>query len=211
MSAVGVAWVLDPGTNAWTELTGLPAEAERGGGVAVTLGDRIHVLGGLRSGQAVAEHHAYDPVRDTWEALASLPQVRDHLGGVALNGQLYAIGGRSGSISAHTDKLTVYDPASDSWTALSPMPTSRGGIAAAGLNGRLYAFGGEGNADEESGVFAQAEVYDPATDQWTSLEDMPTPRHGLGAGVVDGRIYLPGGGDTQSLGVVDTHEVYVPE
>lgn len=36
----------------------------------------------------------------------------------------------------------------------------------------------------------------------------------IGGGVavtVAGRIYLPGGGDTQSLGVVDTHDVYVPE
>jgi len=211
MSAVAVAWVLDPGAQSWAEITPLPAGFERGGGAAVALDGRIHVVGGLRGGEAVAEHHVYDPLDDSWQALASMDRVRDHLGAVALDGLVYAVGGRAGSIGSHTDSVASYDPVSDAWTELAPMPTSRGGLAVAVLDGLIYAFGGEGNDDAESGVFPQAQAYDPATDAWVELPDMPVPRHGLGAAAIDGRIFLPGGGDTESLGVVDTHEVYVPD
>jgi N-acetylneuraminic acid mutarotase len=210
MSANSVAWVLDSPSAEWTEVTPLPQGAERGGGAAVHLNGRVHVVGGRRDGEAVTDHHVYDPVSDSWASLASMDQPLDHLGGVVIEGRIYAVGGRDKAINAHTDALSVYDPEADSWASLASMPTSRGGVAVATVAGLLYVFGGEGNADTDSGVFAQSEVYDPATDQWTSLFNMPTPRHGLGAGVVDGQIYLPGGGDTESLGVVDIHEVYVP-
>ncbi len=211
MSALAVSWVLDPGADAWAELTVLPEGTERGGGAAVALDGRVHVVGGLRSGTAVAEHHAYDPETDRWEALASMDEVRDHLGAAVIAGRLYAVGGRDAAIDDHTDTLARYDPTTDAWQDLAPMPTPRGGLAVAAAGGRLYAFGGEGNPDVDSGVFSQAEVYDPTFDTWHSLDDMPTPRHGLGAGVVEDRIYLPGGGDVRSLGVVDVHEVYSPE
>jgi N-acetylneuraminic acid mutarotase len=58
------------------------------------------------------------------------------------------------------------------------------------------------------------QVYDPATDTWENRTPMPTPRHRLGANVVDGKIYiiggydrsLPYGGDATVI-----NEVYDPE
>jgi N-acetylneuraminic acid mutarotase len=37
------------------------------------------------------------------------------------------------------------------------------------------------------------EVYDPATDSWTSAAPLPTGRSGIGAAVLDGRIHVLGG------------------
>ena len=88
------------------------------------------------------------------------------------------------------------------------MPTSRGGCAGAVLRERLHVFGGEGNPDAASGVFSNAEAYDPGSDAWTVLPDMPVPRHGYGAAVLDDRLYLPGGATRQSFGAVADVEVF---
>ena len=39
---------------------------------------------------------------------------------------------------------------------------------------------------------------------------MPTPRHGIGAANVGGRIHIPAGGPVEGFGVTDVHEVYDP-
>ncbi|HIC68020.1 MAG TPA: hypothetical protein EYO90_00660, partial [Candidatus Latescibacteria bacterium] len=57
------------------------------------------------------------------------------------------------------------------------------------LAGAIYVFGGE-----LPGVFADNEIYDPVADSWTQAPPMPTARHGLAAGAVDGKFYLIGGG-----------------
>ncbi len=46
----------------------------------------------------------------------------------------------------------------------------------------------------EQKVFADAWVYDPASDRWSALPPLPTPRHGLGAATVGDRIHVFGGG-----------------
>jgi hypothetical protein len=59
-------------------------------------------------------------------------------------------------------------------------------------------------------VFDQVEAYDLAADRWRVLDPMVTPRHGMWAAAVDGRIYVPGGATRQAFGAVDTHEILVP-
>jgi len=53
----------------------------------------------------------------------------------------------------------------------------------------IYAIGGGFNHPADSTVYA----YDPKTDTWTQMDDMPTPRAGLSTCVVDGTIYAIGG------------------
>ena len=90
------------------------------------------------------------------------------------------------------------------------MPTGRSGHAGAVVRGCLYLFGGEGNAASPSGVFPQNEVYDPRTNTWDSGAPMLNPRHGIGAAVVDDRVYIPGGATTQGFGASAIHDVYTP-
>lgn len=72
------------------------------------------------------------------------------------------------------------------------MPQGQGGLAAASVGGKLYAFGGE-YFNNGGGVYAESWEYDPATDNWNALPDMPHPRHGLGAVSVGDEIYVIGG------------------
>jgi uncharacterized protein (TIGR03437 family) len=120
-----------------------------------------------------------------------MPTVRDHLTAQAVNGKVYAIGGRAGNVFTANEE---FDPATNTWTARAPIPTARGGLASGVLNNRVIVFGGEGESGTPEGTFRQNEEYDPATNTWRTLAAMPAPRHGLYGATLDGRILVPSGG-----------------
>lgn len=191
----------------WTARTAMPAGTERGAAVAGVVDGRIVVAGGLRGGATVADVSAYDPGLDAWDdALPDLPAPRDHACGAAVDGIFYVIGGRAGGAIAAD--VFAFDGAA--WTTRAPMPTARAGMACGVVDGRVIVVGGEGNPAASSGVFPEAEAYDPATDTWTALDPMPTPRHGMGAAAVGATLYVPGGATQQGFGAVDTHEALTP-
>jgi N-acetylneuraminic acid mutarotase len=207
----GRLFVYDPADDAWTEGTPLPLGREAGSsGVAVS-GSRLYVFGGLRATQAVAEAQFFDVDLDAWTPIASLPSGRDHLVGAAVEGRVYAVGGRAGTIGSHTAEVLVYDEIGDAWTPVAPMPTSRGGMGGAVLRGWIFVAGGEGNADDPSGVFDAFEAYDPVADVWHVLTPMLTPRHGTGAATVGDRLWVPGGATEEGFGPTDVAEVWIPE
>ena len=138
-----------------------------------------------------------------------MPTPRDHLGAVAVGGRIYAVGGRNRQAFT-LGTLEVYDPAVDRWAVLPPMLTGRSGHAVAALGGCVYVLGGEGNPAAPSGNFARVEAYVVAEARWVRLGVMPTPRHGLGAVVLGGRIYLPAGAVRQGLGASAVLEAYTP-
>ena len=68
-------------------------------------------------------------------------------------------------------------------------------------------FGGE-IFRPEAKVFAEVWRYDLASDSWSSLPDMPLPRHGLGAGLIGDRFYVVGGASgVGSEGTSDANQV----
>ena len=46
-------------------------------------------------------------------------------------------------------------------------------------------------------MLPDTDAYDIATNTWRTLAPMITPRHGMGAGVVEGKLYVPGGSGAQ--------------
>jgi N-acetylneuraminic acid mutarotase len=204
--ATGSTIVYDPVAATWTPKASMPAGTERGASMTAAVGKIVYVAGGFRDGAAVAEFSAYDTERDSWTTLPPLSAARDHGAGLAVDGIFYAIGGRGGSIGAHVESVDAFDPAKGTWSPRTPMPTSRGGAAAAVAKGRIVVAGGEGNGNAATGVFAEVEAYDPASDTWTSLPPMKTPRHGTGAATIDGVVFVPGGGDRQAFAATDVVE-----
>jgi N-acetylneuraminic acid mutarotase len=214
-SATADSWVLDPdaATPAWLPVSAMPSSRRRGSASMAVVGTDVYVLGGFRGG-AVAECDVYRTGLDRWDALPPLPEARDHAGAASIDGKVYLVGGRQGAIGSVEADLWRFDPndAEAGWVAMSPMPTARGGIAVgvvAGLGGapRLVVVGGEGNAAADSGVFAQVEAYDPATDTWESLPPMPAPRHGMQAVGIGSRLFVPGGADVEAFGATKRFDV----
>ena len=125
----------------------------------------------------------------------------------ALDGRLYAIGGRiDGSYSRNLAVNESYDPAADAWQPRAPLPTARSGIAASVLNGNIIVVGGEA----PSGTFNQVEAYAPQSDTWSEYARMPTARHGLGSAVVAGKMYVISGGPRPGASFSAANEIFTP-
>jgi hypothetical protein len=88
------------------------------------------------------------------------------------------------------------------------MPAGGGWVASAtAYDGLIYVFGGSNYSPWSA--LNTVYVYEPKADTWTKKKDMPTPRFALQSYLVDGRIYVIGGSQTQGTSVA-TVEVYDP-
>lgn len=164
----------------------------------ILLDGRIYLVGGFnRFGAGTSIVEAYEPATDRWFELAPLGLRMHHTAIAAANGKLYVLGGFVNDDFTATDRVFEYDPAADSWQEKTSMPTARGAHVAVTVDDKIYVIGGEDiNAmigDENADALATHEVYDPATDSWTRLASMPTPREHLAAAAIDGQIYVVGG------------------
>jgi Kelch motif len=199
--AVGTTFELDTDRMTWTRKADMPTA--RGAGAAVGYNGRLYVFGGDR-GLSVSDAEVFDPATNSWSTLAPMPTPRNHIGAAEVRGKIYVIGGRAGNLNVNE----AYDPLTNTWTTKTSMPTARSGHAVAALNNFIFAFGGEGNPNSPTGTFPETEAYDPELDAWTSLQPMPTPRHGIGAGVVGNRILIPGGGIVAGFGATSISDFF---
>jgi N-acetylneuraminic acid mutarotase len=133
------------------------------------------------------------PAENTWEFLEPMPTNRAFLGVVALNNKIYAIGGECVEKEKYKILNTneMYDPTLNSWIIKQSMPTPRSSFGIAVYGNSIYCIGGlEQKGTALATKTAVNEVYDTITDTWMNLTSMPTPRAGLTANIVNGKIYL---------------------
>ena len=92
------------------------------------------------------------------------------------------------------------------WEVISELPTHRKSFSTAVVDGKIYLIGGTlfehargVLRDPGPGIWrgpfgmSLVEVYDPETNTWQRLADMPTVRAGAKTAVVDGKIYVMAG------------------
>jgi N-acetylneuraminic acid mutarotase len=108
--------------------------------------------------------------------------------------------------------LTSTDSAkANTWTRKADIPTPRKAHSTAAVDGKIYVIGGlaTDTSYNNSGAIPAVEEYNPATDTWTRKADMPVARgylDGSSHPVVDGKIYVIGGGNPASARV----DIYDP-
>lgn len=176
----------DPSTNSWSTKSPMPiAVSEASCGV---INNKIYVVGIQDDLYGAFVMYRYDPVSDNWFELSSDPNARKGFAVGVVNDKMYVIGGVTKSTNEE------YDPGSDTWTSKAPMPTSRGYLAIAVVNNKIYAIGGR----SDNGDVNVNEEYDPSNDTWTERAPMmkgswEVQRDGMGAGVVNNKIYVIGG------------------
>src|SRR5262245_26433145 len=138
----------------------------------------------------------------------NLPTYRTVLGlGQDQEGNLHAIGG-TGADGNPTNIQEEYQPAFGNWNAANPMPTPRSSPAIAVVGTQLFAIGGfTFTSGGPRTALSTNEMLDLTTGNWTTCSPMPTARGLAAVGVVDGKIYIVGGQDDESLG---DNQVYDP-
>ena len=211
---VATSWRFNPRNDSWRRLA--PAPQARGAGVAVTWKNKMYYLGGAKnvpgartkvlrftgeSDESVGTLESYNPASNTWKTLEPMPTGRNHFGAAVVDGRIYAIGGRLGSVfivrSTNTNIVEEYDIARNRWQTSAPMPTARSGISVNVYKGLIFVGGGEYQSPKIVAAYRAFAVFDPATDSWGSLPQMPVPRHGFQGAVVGHDLYYIGG-DVQS-------------
>jgi N-acetylneuraminic acid mutarotase len=159
-----------------------------------------------------------------WSRAAPFPEASEEVYGVSAGGKFYVFGGLA---PAWTPKGLVYeyDPASDQWTKKKNMPLLSHHLAVTEFKGKIYVMGGFVKPDKGPTAWQpidNAWEYDPANDTWKALASLPSKRGSAGAAVVNGKIYVIGGGGnfpgSKDISIhparphraVGTNEVYDP-
>ena len=200
----------DPATNRWRQMAALPVALSHVGLVA--LNGKLYALGGF---SGTAQDHTgavdslleYNPATDAWRALAPLSSPRGSIGVAALDGKIYAVGGRGLDLKT-VATVEAYDPARNAWTKLAPLPEARDHLAVVAVGGRIHAIGGRFGASRDNTNIH--EIYDPAANTWQTAAPLPTPRSSVAAALYHGRIVVDGG-ECNNGRTFDQNEAYDPK
>jgi hypothetical protein len=218
--------VYDPATDKWTDIAPFPAGKEITHNGMVLVDDNVWLIGG----RAVDSHGPvsnqviiYNITTNKW---INGPGIINPATGAAfpLGGGGYALLGRTIHVfggfgpticedqgilhlTIDVDKY-IADPTHVTWeNKLAPMPIPRNHISYITLSGKIYALGGQFQHDCGAGDQKYCQVYDPNTDSWTRLTDLPVARSHAEASsfALDGKILLIAG---QGLHDIPQNTVY---
>jgi N-acetylneuraminic acid mutarotase len=178
-------WALDAEAGAWRDLAPMPQG--RLGHRMLAIGEILYVVGGVGDTGRVL---AYDVADATWTIGAEMPTPRDHLAAVVVEGEIWAIGGRSGG--QNHARVDIYDPGTDTWRAGPPLPEPTSGAAEGLLGGIILISGGE----NPGGVIDRHWQLDTTLGEAAAWEPLPPPPltvHGAHGATLGNRFLIVGG------------------
>ncbi len=226
-TSIATVEMYDPKTDTWERKADMPTA--RTGVATLVVDGKIYAIGGaetkkiqrgggwVNSVRLLPTIEMYDPGTDTWTQKADMPVPRSSNSTCIVDGKIYIIGGVAANRKQwRLDSVDIYDTATDTWTEAKSMNHARGGASVSIVNGKIYVMGGMGwpQIPNHPGPFlSSVEVFDPKNNQWTEITEMPAPKAGHTASVINGKIYVIGGGfrDNDEFKYLSTVEVYDPE
>jgi N-acetylneuraminic acid mutarotase len=175
---------LNQSGDAWVDAPAL--HHARGAGAAAVVGNKIVVVGGRTAGTSAAEVIPTEVFDGTsWHDAAGIPVPGDHLAAASDGTYLYAVGGRRLEVTSNTAAVQRFDPNANRWVQLKAAPGKVSDAGAAIVGGRLIVAGGESIGT----VFNTVWSYDLASSTWSTLPNLPAPRHGLAVAAIGNTLY----------------------
>ena len=184
----------------WTEKMDMPTA--RFYPTSFVFNNKIYVVGGETNLVPLDILEEYSPDTNSWTTKTPMPTSRSMTAAHVVNGKIYVIGGMGdfeGSVWPPISKVEEYDAVTDTWAVKSDMPTARSALMSAVYNDKIYVISGITGprtanwSGEEYPKTDVVEVYDTATDTWSTLSPIPTARAFGCAGIIDGKIYVVSG------------------
>jgi N-acetylneuraminic acid mutarotase len=194
----------DPIAKTWGLATSRMPEA-RNHVTVVSMNDKTYLFGGYPQTCCnsypwpfgTTNNWEYTPATDTWKTLKDIPREYGAGGGVAYQGKIYIMGGTTNGQFNSVGTLHVYDPVTDAWTEKKAMKFPREHCRAVVVENKIYVVGGhtkpEGANNSQRANRAEVEAYDPATDTWNTITNLPEARGGIGIGYIAGKMVVVGG------------------
>ncbi len=206
-SALSSVEIHDPAVGKWLTQSASPNTLRYDHTATLLTNGKVLIAGGRDSTGALRSAEIYDPATDTWTPTADMNIARgDHTATLLRNGKVLVTGGSSSS--GTLDTAEVYDPSTSAWTLTSNiMPNKRADHTATLLaDGKVLAVGGWNTTG--TNVIRGCDIYDPATNTWTTAGTLVTARRFHSATLLfDGRVLAVGGDTTAAL---KTSELYDP-
>jgi hypothetical protein len=193
-------WQYDAATAKWTQLPDVPAYINHPGVVAAH--NKVYVVGGFdpigirlrwlmfADWKPLNSVYIYNITRGEWTRGKDMPFHRG-AGGVAVNDTAIWYVGGINEEKKISNKFAYYNLKDDAWHMLPDMPTARDHMRMEFANNRLFAI--SGREDDLRKNLSAVEVYDPATQQWSSVKPIPVARGGFSTAVMGKYIYTFGG------------------
>lgn len=141
--------------------------------------------------------------KDTSVNFEELPEGVASFGAATLGEHIYVYSGHTGKTHSYSKNhmlmgfLRASLHGDGKWESLA-LPTPAQGVALVASKNRIYRIGGmqaRNEPGESHDLYSLKEVaaYDPASNQWESLPDLPEPRSSHRAAIVDSKLYVFGG------------------
>ncbi len=208
-------YIYNPVSDEWIQGAEIPESRRRGSSGVVVYNNKFYIVGGIQDGHSsgwVTWLDEYDPATDTWRQLANAPRARDHFHATLHGNKIYLAGGRrSGeetTFAPTIPEVDVFDLSTESWLTGSSLPddlpTPRAGASSVNYKGELMVIGGEGNGQ----AYARVDALNITTGVWTRLADLNHARHGTGAIVSGGGVFITSGSPIQGGGTMTNMEFY---
>lgn len=142
----------------------------------------------------------YNPSTNSWRYGPTLPK-KHASGGTGLIGRkIHVYAGLKPDRATNKPDHWVYDldnPGAGWDTTYAKHPFPRDHMGSLSMRGKLYSVGGQTGHDGPNPTqdYDTVEVYDPYTDSWSTLADMPQTRSHIepGSFTLNGKIYVTGG------------------
>lgn len=166
-------------------------------GPCVVLNGQLHAISGGVTNAESTNHHFVLDLNDEgagWTTAAPIPEARVHVAGVPFEGRIWVIGGEfHHRHDGDTTLVQIYDPGSDSWSVGPALPEARSHHewATFAHAGSIWSVSG---VDSSINPRGQATIYRYVNDAWTQEMDLPARLVSPGAKIVDGVLYVFGGG-----------------
>jgi Kelch motif protein len=153
---------------------------------AAAIGDDVYVAGGFTAASATNRVFVLHKDAPSWADLTPMRRARGALSLLAINGRLYAIGGRDSTTEVAVAES--FDPRSNTWTDLPSMPDPRNHLAGYIDGGLACVAGGRTPA-----TTAAVDCFDPARSAWQRHVTLPNATSGAAAAVLHGTTIVAGG------------------
>ena len=195
--------VYDPTSNQWSAVA--ETHVARTVSAAVTVGGKIYLLGGWNGGfDNVGSVEVFDPAKKSWQLLPSvMPQAVRASAYASIGNKIYLFGGCASHTREEDHPCTQsfvqeYDTQTDTWKLLAvKLPIARhfSGQHAFAAGDKIFVLGG--STDKMTTVYDEVDVFDTKTQTFAQATPLPTGRKSSVGAIVNGHLYLIGGGTTQ--------------
>lgn len=175
-------WEYNSLTNTWLQLPDYPGTV-RSYGVGCVIGDKAYIGFGHNNNGYPTDWWEYNFTTQQWLQKNNFPGPgRDHPTATALNGKIY-MGFGDDDMFNYKD-WWEYDPVTDQWAEKNEYPgyTMHHPMSASSES-LVYVFGGHVVDFPSQSNYSSKKLYayDPATDSWNTLADVPGPGFVAGA------------------------------